>query len=224
MHADRRLCSQHMKAWHKHGLVGQDMTALHRVELTKFLSKMLLTPSFKWYSRDLFWEEIAKFGVDNIADASEEVCLECLAAVNDTLVRHKNSCEKRGLEPLLGPQTFAELFTPKVDYCGSNPLLIKYYISAVFWEEASKLDLGVSLRAISERTFVSALHATSNRMHNWNYCRTRDFPVFKGPHVFPHKLEFISMNFGAIVDVPAPQEISDFLAGFNVQIAVAGVA
>ena len=58
LHADRRLCSQHMKEWHKHGLVGQDMTALHAMELKKFLSKMLLNPSFKWFSRDLFWEEI----------------------------------------------------------------------------------------------------------------------------------------------------------------------
>ena len=209
MHADRRLCSQHMKAWHKHGLVGQDMTALHRVELTKFLSKMLLTPIFKWYSRDLFWEEIAKFGVNNIADASEEVCLECLAAVNDILRTHKNSCEKRGLEPLHGPQTFADMSTPKVDYCGTNPNLIKYYNSAVFWEEACKLDVGASLRTISEKTFVSALHATSNRMHNWSYCRTRDFPVFKGPQVFPHRLDSVRMNFGAIAPVPAPQETSD---------------
>jgi hypothetical protein len=53
--------------------------------LQKHLHKLFTTPTFQWYSRDLFWDELAKFGLHNITDASEEIFLDCLASVHDSL-------------------------------------------------------------------------------------------------------------------------------------------
>ena len=47
LRADTRLCSQHMKEWHEHGLVGQDMTASHAAQLKKCVRNMFANPSLK---------------------------------------------------------------------------------------------------------------------------------------------------------------------------------
>ena len=73
------------------------------------------------------------FGFDNICDASEDVFLECLAAVNETLRRNKSMREQRQLEPFLGPQKFDDRTTDKIDSCGSTPHAFKYFHRALFW-------------------------------------------------------------------------------------------
>ena len=97
------------------------MTVSHRSSLSKHFIKCFTNPVFEWYSRDLFWDELEKFGCDNISDASKEMFLDCLATVNEVFRTHKNACEKRGLEPKQGPQNFADRLTTKIDYCGARP-------------------------------------------------------------------------------------------------------
>ena len=72
LQGDRRLCSQHNKGWHKPGLVGQDLTVSHRSSLSKHFIKCFTNPVFDWFSRDLFWDELEKFGCDNISDAQKK--------------------------------------------------------------------------------------------------------------------------------------------------------
>ena len=112
---------QHAKNWHKHGLVGQPLSKSHEVSLQKHLTKLLSSPTFQWFSRDFFWQELCRFGFDNICDASEDVFLEYLATVNDSLRTHKSMREQRRLEPFMGPQKFDDRVTDKMNYCGSTP-------------------------------------------------------------------------------------------------------
>lgn len=69
-----------IKNLHKHGFVGQPLSNSHEVPLQKHLTKLLGSPTFQWFSRDVFWQELCRFGFDNISDASEDIFLECLAA------------------------------------------------------------------------------------------------------------------------------------------------
>ena len=78
----RRLCMQHAKNWHKQGLVGQPLSNSHEVSLQKHLTKLLSSPTFQWFARDLFWQELCGFGFDNVCDASGDVFLECIATAN----------------------------------------------------------------------------------------------------------------------------------------------
>jgi len=197
---------QHAKNWHKQGLVGQPLSKSHEVSLQKHLTKLLSSPSFQWFSRDLFWQELCRFGVDNSCDASEDVFLECLSTVNTNLRINKSMREQRRLEPFVGPQTFADRDTDKIAYCGSTPRAFKYFHRAIFWEEVCKSDPAARLSSVSERTFVDALQATTNRMSNWSMCRTNNFPSFTGPQVYSHRYDSERMCVG---DVPAPQPAHD---------------
>ena len=165
----------------------------------KFLKKLLTNPSFKWFSRDLFWDELSAFGLENIGDASEEIVLDCLAAVNESLRAQTSMRERRKLEPNKGPQCFADCEGSLVDYCGERPQIFRYFNAAIFWEEVRKLDADARPHNISERVFVEALQATSNRMANWSICRTSGFPTFEGPQVFPHRADEVRMSVGKML-------------------------
>ena len=54
------------------------------------------------------------------------------------------------------------------------------------------------MRTLSERIFVQALQATTNRMANWSICRSQDFALFAGPQIYPHRNVASRMNVGAI--------------------------
>ena len=79
------------------------------------------------------------FGIDNICDASEDVFLECLAAVNATLRKQKPMREQRRLEPFMGPQQFDDRDTDKMDYCGSTPRAFKYFHRPSFGKRFANL-------------------------------------------------------------------------------------
>ena len=79
------------------------------------------------------------FGFDNICDASEDMFLECLAAVNAILRKHKSMREQPKFEPFMGPQKFDDRDTDKMDYCGSTPRAFKYFHRAIFGKRFANL-------------------------------------------------------------------------------------
>ena len=163
---------QHSTTWHKHGLVGQPLTASHRKGVEVFLQKQLSTPHFEWYARDLFWAEVERHDCEDIQDLHEFATMESLAAVNDLLKKHKSMRIKRCLKPFQGPQSFADIQTDRVDYCGEDPKIFQYFHPTIFWDEVHKMSGAHAGQPIAERTFMQALQATTNRMANWSHVRT----------------------------------------------------
>ena len=56
--------------------------------------------------------------------------------------------------------------------------IFKYFNQSIFWEEVQTIQANVRLDNVSERVFVQALQATTNRMANWSACRNHGVSRF----------------------------------------------
>ena len=108
----------------------------------------------------------------------------------------------------MGPNVLRTAKTKSIN-CGTHPQIFKYFHADIFFEELCKLDSDARVHTASERIFVQALQATTNRMANWSICRIQEFALFAGPQIYSHRNDVSRMNIGAIPARPHATRATD---------------
>ena len=87
------------------------------------LRARLLHTEMKWYTRDLFWEELQKLrACDNEDEYTDDEWLGALSALDSLLRSRSTLCSRLGLKPGMGPRGLQDRVSPDAklrrDYIG----------------------------------------------------------------------------------------------------------
>ena len=153
----------------RHGVQGQSLPSdeLHRRVMVE-LRRRLRAGVPKWYSRDLFWEELKKIrtadSVDNYTDAEY---VEALYHLSDKLKTNPKLRNSMQLEPHRGPRGIQDRFATEAaerrDYTGYVQKF-KWYHRDRFVEDCKRLTSDSTLQPedLPERLFLEALEHTNS--------------------------------------------------------------
>ena len=181
----------------------------HRRIMVELRARLQHT-ELKWYTRDLFWEELQNLRVcDNEIDYTDDEWLGALSALDAFLRRSYSLCSRLGIKPGMGPRGIQDRVSAdgkhRRDYIGLVEKF-RWYHHDVFLRMLSDLCPASSAPdKVCERIFLEGLRRTSeflrDRRFSFIHSRVDEF-AYRGPQCYLHRGDAARLHLKPSPDMP----------------------